>query len=887
MDTFPSNFKHHYASILAWSLCAIMFTTCMHSSNSKIHCNEKDKQILLNFKHAATDPSGLLSTWSSQQDCCHWNGVVCHNFTSRVTQLSLPCPLTNPYGYNDFFDKSHCLTGYIDIMSLFQMEFLEHLDLSDHDFLAITYDSMNSPSCHNLSLGNLPYQCENSSTLNYLDLSGNFNLVIQNLEWLSSVSSLKYIDLSDIYLNVETDWVKLMAMLPSLSELYLVSCLLDNMSPSLQFANFTSLQVLDLSSNEIHSEIPNWLFNLTCDISYISLDNNLLRGQLPEAMPNFQGLKSLVLSNNHLSGSIPDWLVKLEHLSYLEISSNLFSGPLPVNLGNLSSLVTLEAESNLFTGIVSEKHFANLTNLKALLVESPNIIFDFDLHWIPPFQLEVVCLGPIGPKLPQWLYTQTSLKSFGFLNSKISFEAGDKFWSFVSKIEILLLAYNSIDGDLSNVLLNSSLVELSSNNLKGGLPRLSSNVKIFMVNNNSLSGSMVPLLCHNMDRRSNLEYLDMSSNNLSGGLTDCWTNWKSLLHINLGNNDLSGKIPPSMGLLENLKSLHLHENNLSGDIPLSLKNCHSLLILNVRENRLSGSIPNWLPHKAKVLQLRSNQFTGNIPPQICQMPSLTILDLADNRISGHIPSCINNITAMIVHIRSFYAIGYTFSVYGTSYIIKENLMLLIKGQGSEYVSDLYLIRIVDLSSNDLFGTIPPQMFSLTELQSLNLSHNQLTGKIPKEIGNMRQLESLDLSRNQLLGEIPESLSNLSFLSYLNLSFNNLTGKIPSGTQLQGFGALSYIGNPDLCGPPLTKSCTHDGIFGGTRPLDADDDDDDDDEFWTFFYMGIGVGFATCFWGVCAAIFFNRKWRHAYFRFLYDLRDQLYVMVVTKMNKLFT
>ncbi|XP_020977970.1 receptor-like protein kinase 5 [Arachis ipaensis] len=528
-----------------------MFTTCIHGSDSKIHCNEKDKQILLNFKNGAIDPSGLLSTWSSQQDCCHWYGV--------------------------------CLSGDIPI-SLLQMEFLEHLDLSNHDFLAMTYNSMNSPSCHNLSLGNLPYQCENSSSLHYLDLSGNLNILIHNLEWLSSASSLKYIDLSGIDLRTETNWVQLMAMLPSLSELYLVDCHLDNMSP-LHFANFTALEVLHLSVNAIHSEVPNWLFNLTCDISYIYLDNNLLRGELPKAMPNFQVLKYLVLSNNDLNGPIPDCLGKLEHLTYLDFSSNLFSGPLPINLGNLSSLVALKATSNYFTGVVSEKHFTNLSNLKFLFVESPDIIFDFDLHWIPPFQLDGVFLGPVGPKTPQWLYTQTSLKSLGFANSKFSFETGDKFWSFVSKIELLQLVGNSIDGDLSNVLLNSSFIQLSSNNLKGGLPRLSSSVRVFMVDNNSLSGSMVPLLCHDMDRRSNLEYLDMSNNKLSGGLTDCWTNWKSLLHINLGNNDLSGKIPPSMGLLENLTSLHLHENNFSGGIPLSLQNCHSLLILNITESQ--------------------------------------------------------------------------------------------------------------------------------------------------------------------------------------------------------------------------------------------------------------------------------------------------------------
>ncbi|MED6158703.1 hypothetical protein PIB30_035243 [Stylosanthes scabra] len=332
-------------------------------------------------------------------------------------------------------------------------------------------------------------------------------------------------------------------MLPSLSELYLVDCHLNNMSPSLQFANFTALEVLDLSVDAIHSEVPNWIFNLTSEISYIYLENNLLRDQLPKAMPNFQVLRSLGLSNNYLDGPIPDWLVKLEHLGYLDFSSNLFSGPLPINLGNLTSLVVLYASSNLFTGVVSEKHFSNLSNLKFLSVDSPNIIFDFDLHWIPPFQLDSVYLGPVGPKLPQWLYTQTSLKSLGFVNSKISFEAGDKFWSFDPWFPFCVITR----------------------------------------------------------REAICSTWTCPTTNYPGGLTDCWTNWKSLLHINLGKNDLSGKIPPSMGLLANLTSLHLHQNNLSGVIPLSLQNCHSLLVLNVRENRFSGSIPNWLPHKAKAL----------------------------------------------------------------------------------------------------------------------------------------------------------------------------------------------------------------------------------------------------------------------------------------------
>ncbi|KAK4781493.1 hypothetical protein SAY86_015595 [Trapa natans] len=67
---------------------------------------------------------------------------------------------------------------------------------------------------------------------------------------------------------------------------------------------------------------------------------------------------------------------------------------------------------------------------------------------------------------------------------------------------------------------------------------------------------------------------------------------------------------------------------------------------------------------------------------------------------------------------------------------------------------------------------------------------------------MRNLESLDLSVNQLSGSIPQSLSQLSFLSYLNLSFNHLSGRIP-GPQLSTFKGDSYSGNNGLCGTPLS------------------------------------------------------------------------------------
>ncbi|KAK7267363.1 hypothetical protein RIF29_20033 [Crotalaria pallida] len=844
-----------------------MFNTAGMCSSLEVQCNEKDKHALLSFKKGVIDPSNKLFSWSTQQDCCQWEGVECDNITSRVIGLGLECSTTLPT-YSDKVDKSHCLTGSINLSSLFQLEFLNYLDLNNNDFLSIQFD----------------YVVNSSSILRYLDLSSNEDLLVDNLEWLSRVSSLEYLDLSLINLYKVTNWLQLVAMLPSLSNLHLFQCQLEDIHPSLRYANFTALQALILEQNNFDSELPKWLFNLSSPISYIDLGSNFLRGQLPKALPNFPNLESFYLDQNYLDGQIPEWFGKLKHLQELSLQGNNFSGFIPISLGNASSLIELDLSSNPLTGVLSERNFANLSKLERLGINLKTLILEFDYHWIPPFQLRQLSIAPVYPKVPDWIYTQGSLHQLYIWNSKLSFEDQDKFWIFASRIEFLYLQENLIDGDLSNVMLNSTFTRMKSNDIKGGLPRLSSNVVFADMSNNSFSGSISPLLCdHNKmlnGKSNNLKYLDISNNRLTGGLTDCWNNWKSLVHINLGSNNLTGGIPQSMGLLSNLTSLHLHENSLFGEISPSLKNCHSLLVFNVRENKLSGNIPNWIAQGAKILQLRSNQFSGNIPPQICQMSSLIILDFGNNRISGHLPNCLNNITAMVFNNATLSKLSFCYQLDNTYFFIKDSLELVTKGQGSHYKENLHFMSLVDLSSNELSGTIPPQMFSLVGLHSLNLSHNKLTGGMPKEIGKMKNLESLDFSANKLSGEIPQSMSSLSFLSYLNLSFNNFIGQIPSGTQLQGFGALSYIGNPDLCGPPLTKSCSRDDKSKDTKHKDKNIS-----EFMSWFYIGIESGFVTGFLGVVGVIFLNRKWRHAYFKFLWNMRDRVYVMVAIKMNSI--
>ena len=85
---------------------------------------------------------------------------------------------------------------------------------------------------------------------------------------------------------------------------------------------------------------------------------------------------------------------------------------------------------------------------------------------------------------------------------------------------------------------------------------------------------------------------------------------------------------------------------------------------------------------------------------------------------------------------------------------------------------------LDLSENELNGTIPAALGNLTYLEALDLSKNQLKGNIPPELGNLAELEALILYQNQLSGSIPTELDTLSKLQILALSGNNLRGPIP-------------------------------------------------------------------------------------------------------------
>ena len=99
---------------------------------------------------------------------------------------------------------------------------------------------------------------------------------------------------------------------------------------------------------------------------------------------------------------------------------------------------------------------------------------------------------------------------------------------------------------------------------------------------------------------------------------------------------------------------------------------------------------------------------------------------------------------------------------------------------------------LDLSENQLSGTIPAEIGNLTSLTDLFLGRNQLSGTIPVEIGNLTSLEHLLLGGGQLSGTIPAEIGNLTRLISLGLEINQLSGTIPAE-----LGNLTRLNSLDL------------------------------------------------------------------------------------------
>ncbi|KAK9161988.1 hypothetical protein Syun_002890 [Stephania yunnanensis] len=529
-------------------------------------------------------------------------------------------PIPSSYANNSLPNLTHLvlsknqLNGTIP-PSLFTLPSLQEMYLDRNKFIGILDDeafpnSISSPLkrldlSYNLFEGNIPKFISKFTSLEYLFLgSNNFHGAV-DLRMFASIKNLSKIDLSDnIKLLINTS--DLAITIPSLSFFGASSCNLSVVPTFLRYQ--PHLQILDLSNNQIHGKMPDWLWN---NLEYVNLSNNSLVGfEDPFSNHSSSSLTYLYLSSNHFEGSLPNFPKGMDTIS---LSKNKFTGAIPLTICNSSwsridlshNQISGEIPSCLFNSKMNGNQFPvvdlSKNELQGLIPDTFGSECSLEGLNLNGNQLE-------GP-LPRSLVNCRGLSVLDLGNNQI--DDTFPFWlEHLESLQVLMLQSNKFHGPIRrHHVANSSfeslhIISLSTNSFTGHLPMeyfSSSYLEgLYENDDHQTSHSAMPDVTYTFlmfpNKGQALEYssvqiselnaIDLSSNLFDGEIPTSIGDYKSLMSLNLSHNSLVGKIPSSLANLTQLESLDLSNNDLVGEIPSELTSLTFLSVLKVSRNHL-------------------------------------------------------------------------------------------------------------------------------------------------------------------------------------------------------------------------------------------------------------------------------------------------------------
>ncbi|KAL4625728.1 hypothetical protein ACB092_05G046300 [Castanea dentata] len=516
-------------------------------------------------------------------------------------------------------------------------------------------------------------------------------------------------------------------------------------------ANFSSLEILDLSENYFTGSITSHIGALS-SLKAISLFDNKLNGTLNTSeFCTLKKLEEIELANNGFEGMLPPCLNNLTSLSYLDISDNRFNGNLSSSpIANLTSLEYIDLSYNLFEGLFSFSSFANHSKLKVIqfLSDSNKLDIETENHsWDPLFQLKVLVLSncnldKLTGNFPKFLLGQHELEVIDISHSKLN--GSFPIWLLENKtgLQLLNLRSNSFTGEFylpSDHYMNLRWLDVSDNHFDGKLqenigkriPKL----EYLNLSQNQFEGN----LPSSIGDMSNLWILDLSSNNFSGEVPmELFANCTSLEVLRLSNNSFQGEIF-SKHFNRSLASIELQNNNFTGILPVVPLKVR--LLLSISNNHMTGTIPQWIVNRSMspryVVDLSSNSFEGKIP---CGLTSSDIIILSHNLLSGLLPSCLN--------------------LRGVRHLLLQGNKLT--GLLPKAILNSSSLVTLDIRDNRFIGSIPDEIVGLSNLKVLSLSGNYFSGVISKQLCQSKKIGIMDLSNNYFSGTIPYCFNNVSF-----------------------------------------------------------------------------------------------------------------------------